>query len=542
VSTAALGSRSAAVGDAIELRIRDLERAIGRVASRTLNGSPGYDAKRISATTSGWAVGTWVKLVSGTWTSAATSSTFAADAIGVVLTVIDSTTAEIVTGGFVQLLGTSYTNGALYYLSTSAGTATSSAPAAPNVLVKLFVAYQDGWINVLGPAGLAAPSMTLAGLRDVTLTSPAGGELLKYDAGTSKWINGTLALTALSDVVITAVASNQVLSWDSGTSKWINRTLTSVTTLAGLSDVTITSVADLDLLRYDAGSSKWKNYNLGPMIWVAASRQFALDGGGAASAASVVGIGKADSRFYITSGTGLDFGLSGSVAAGTDINARIRSTGSGDVSFYDQATSTFGSGDKVIAWGCNTTYATRYFRLQMPLQVLDNSGTGSVDLILRSTATQVWDIADDVSGTTKYLSFVGPSGDGASVRRTLLVAPLDLAGKTIYADKGGGSSDNLVFSSSGLTLTSGGAATITLTGASTLDFASGSFTFTRSGGTAVLQIGSTTKVGSAAGTLGFYQGAGSTKQTVSGAKGGNVALANLMTALANLGLLTDSTT
>ena len=134
------GYRNSAIGDAIELRMRDLERAIGRIPSRTLNGSPGYHSKRINATTTGWAVGTWVKLSGGAWTKAATSSTFTADGLGVVLLVIDSTTAEIVTGGFVQILGASFTNNTRYYLSTSAGVATSTAPAAPNVEVPLFVA------------------------------------------------------------------------------------------------------------------------------------------------------------------------------------------------------------------------------------------------------------------------------------------------------------------------------------------------------------------------------------------------------------------
>lgn len=45
-----------------------------------------------------------------------------------------------------------------------------------------------------------------------------------------------------------------------------------------------------------------------------------------------------------------------------------------------------------------------------------------------------------------------------------------------------------------------------------------------------------------AGRLAFYAGTPVAKQTVSGAKAGNVALANLLTALASLGLLTDSTT
>jgi len=43
-------------------------------------------------------------------------------------------------------------------------------------------------------------------------------------------------------------------------------------------------------------------------------------------------------------------------------------------------------------------------------------------------------------------------------------------------------------------------------------------------------------------TVGFYNTTPIAKPTVTGAKGGNVALGNLLTALANLGLLTDSTT
>lgn len=43
-------------------------------------------------------------------------------------------------------------------------------------------------------------------------------------------------------------------------------------------------------------------------------------------------------------------------------------------------------------------------------------------------------------------------------------------------------------------------------------------------------------------SLGFYSTSPVTQQTVSGSRGGNVALANLLTALANLGLIVDSTT
>ncbi len=369
MSTAALGSRSAAVDAAVELRLRDLERTVGRVASRTLNGSPGYHSKRISATTAGWAVGTWVQLSGGTWTTAATSSTFAPDAIGVVLLVIDATTAEIVTGGFVQLLGTAYTASTRYYLSTSAGVATSTAPVAPNVRQPLFVAYQDGWIDVDGPAGASPRSLTLAGLRDVTITTPTDGQLFKYDLASGLWINGATSLALLSDVTITTVADLQVLSWSNSAGKWINRTLSAgATTLAGLSDVTITSVADLDFLRYDNGSSKWKNVNLGLIAYDAASASLSLDGGSGAASATKVGIAGANSRFIISQTTNpLDFILSGSVSAGTDISARIRRVSSSQVAFFDQGTATTTAGTSVLEWNVSATAASRSFDFKIPI-------------------------------------------------------------------------------------------------------------------------------------------------------------------------------
>jgi hypothetical protein len=529
-----LGQRSANLRALAERRTIDLERSVQRLDSRRLAAFAGFTSRRIQKTTHGWAVGTWIKLVGGVWSAAATSSSFTADQVVLVYRVVDADTVDVVTDGYIQIPTLSFTAWAPLWLSTVDGVATTTKPVAPNVDIPLGTGHEDGWIEVkVLPATITTPvSVANGGTGKTGITS-----------GTFWYASAT---DVLSEATITGFGRGLVACADAAAGRTQlglgSLAVLSSLALSALSDVTITSVADLDLLRYDSGTSKWKNVNLGPMIWVSASREFALDGGAAASAASVVGVGKAASRLLVNDGSGLDFKLSGSVASGTEKCARIRSTAASDVSFYDQATSTFSAGDLVMQWGTTSTVANRYFRFYLPVQQRDNSGAGSVDLILKSGATQLWDVADNVSGTTKYLSFVGPSGDAASVRRILLAQPLDLAGKTIYADKGGGSSDNLVFSSSGLTLTSGGAATITLTGASTLDFSSGTFTFTRSGGTAVLVIGSTTKVGSSAGSLGFYQGAGTTKQTVSGAKAGNVALANLMTALANLGLVTDSTT
>lgn len=47
-------------------------------------------------------------------------------------------------------------------------------------------------------------------------------------------------------------------------------------------------------------------------------------------------------------------------------------------------------------------------------------------------------------------------------------------------------------------------------------------------------------LGGASSNVGFFNGAGTTKQTVTGSRGGNAALASLLTALAAYGLLTDS--
>lgn len=55
-------------------------------------------------------------------------------------------------------------------------------------------------------------------------------------------------------------------------------------------------------------------------------------------------------------------------------------------------------------------------------------------------------------------------------------------------------------------------------------------------------IGGTTPVRVGGGVLGFFDAAPVIKQTATGSKGGNAALGSLLTALANLGLITDSTT
>lgn len=66
-------------------------------------------------------------------------------------------------------------------------------------------------------------------LSDVNITSLADNEILKYDAGTSKWVNeadaggGASELNDLSDVTITAAATNEILLYNG--SAWVDTAL-----------------------------------------------------------------------------------------------------------------------------------------------------------------------------------------------------------------------------------------------------------------------------------------------------------------------------
>jgi hypothetical protein len=64
--------------------------------------------------------------------------------------------------------------------------------------------------------------VSLDGLSDVAITSPANDQVLKYNG--SGWVNGasTSNLDSLTDVVITSPATNQVLNYN-GTN-WVNST------------------------------------------------------------------------------------------------------------------------------------------------------------------------------------------------------------------------------------------------------------------------------------------------------------------------------
>lgn len=118
-------------------------------------------------------------------------------------------------------------------------------------------------------------SSTLAGLTDVTLTTPVVNDALIYDG--AEWTNTPLAsvafsgdyndlsnapsipttLGALNDVTIAGQTTGEVLQYDG--SKWTNGSLAIPSNLGDLSNVNITTPIDGEVLKYDSNSGKWIN-------------------------------------------------------------------------------------------------------------------------------------------------------------------------------------------------------------------------------------------------------------------------------------------
>lgn len=113
-------------------------------------------------------------------------------------------------------------------------------------------------------------ALDVAGLDDVSVTTPSNGDFLKYNAGT--WENGALVLADISDfsdielndntdVNITTPTADQVLAYNDVSGDWenvdLNSIVSDVSVLDDLTDVTVTSVTTDDILYYNG--SQWVN-------------------------------------------------------------------------------------------------------------------------------------------------------------------------------------------------------------------------------------------------------------------------------------------
>ena len=69
-------------------------------------------------------------------------------------------------------------------------------------------------------------SNSLAGLTDVTLTTPSNGEVLTYDSTSQEWVNApsvaSNSLAGLTDVTLTTPQDGEVLTYDSTNQEWVN--------------------------------------------------------------------------------------------------------------------------------------------------------------------------------------------------------------------------------------------------------------------------------------------------------------------------------
>lgn len=91
---------------------------------------------------------------------------------------------------------------------------------------------------------------TLDGLKDVDISNPSTGDVLKYDSSTGKFENGQMALSALSDIDLTNLQDGQIIKWDATAGKFVNANESgggsSITVLPGTLTAGTTSITFTD--------------------------------------------------------------------------------------------------------------------------------------------------------------------------------------------------------------------------------------------------------------------------------------------------------
>jgi hypothetical protein len=154
-------------------------------------------------------------------------------------------------------------------------------------------------------------NLNASNFEDVEITTPLNNQLLRYNSGTSKWVNSSdSSITASStdtfsnksidantntitnlnlnashfeDVEITTPLNNQLLRYNSGSSKWVNSSDSSITasstdtlsnksinantnTITNLNldashfeDINLSSLSNNQILRYNNATSDWEN-------------------------------------------------------------------------------------------------------------------------------------------------------------------------------------------------------------------------------------------------------------------------------------------
>lgn len=179
----------------------------------------------------------------------------------------------------------------------------------------MFGFWTDMYLSALG-RNSAATGLGIDNLTDVTITTPTDGQVLQYNATSSKWENATLniqtvtTLAGLSDIVLTSLAQNQALIFDANTAKWINSSLKTINgnSIIGSGDIIVSGGGTGSYLPLAGGTMT------GSILYQGGSGTFNIFGAGTNS----VDIGWA----YGT-GSGAGMGLRGSNGNGGENGAFI---------------------------------------------------------------------------------------------------------------------------------------------------------------------------------------------------------------------------
>lgn len=109
-------------------------------------------------------------------------------------------------------------SGNTYVVDNSDGTiivASNTVGGTTTFTVSVNQSTVTGWINAIVGA------LTLDDLTDVTITTPATNEVLKYNG--SVWVNDTVNYSELGDVTLTTIANGEIAVWVTANARWENK-------------------------------------------------------------------------------------------------------------------------------------------------------------------------------------------------------------------------------------------------------------------------------------------------------------------------------
>lgn len=131
----------------------------------------------------------------------------------------------------------------------------------PNKLTAIISQHLNNFVLTFESLENFAVANSITPNPDVTGLEPTS--LVAIQIGNDKYvISAVTDMDSLTDVDITNITNGQILAWNASSSKWENINIPSVPSdLEDLTDVNITSPSAGQVLKYDATSGKWINAN-----------------------------------------------------------------------------------------------------------------------------------------------------------------------------------------------------------------------------------------------------------------------------------------